>query len=625
MRLVVKGHVLDLKKGTKMSFAKSNPLFDFDDLKCERTQSFDIPSTPRNDAVFGIVNPAWNSDAMRRKFDAQLQDGLVVKGGYLYVDSYSNYTYKAVFVTGELVGLQRINGVGKLADVASDRLYEIGSEITYANVPDLGERMFEQVMYVRGKANLPDPSPYPLSPSVSVSALVNNISDNIGVQVDVPADVARWRIVPPKPNVMDGQQVRVSNRQLAPEYAPTTGADPTAFVNMIACNTPLIESAAINVINYEERWRGLEWERSTDWHYKIGVLHNLQALTLKFPDDFPANVFVLRIVNDDIKTDADVEFLGEYSFKKERPVNADTYDRLTGVCHGTMDGVTYEGEPLAGRSVDVPLNSWFLFVTPEDYVHTPGSIYRRKGWCWGLKSYDYSADVDGTNDWAQNGEFVRMSDNLPDMKFVELLKAVASVSGKVLNYTDEEGITFDDLDYNAWRRKVLDGSLMKVSEVKQVFGDYAQRNVITYTRDDNTMTESEVLSAVYIIDNDNLPEVDTLAEIKLANASEIAKSGEINAFINDQYDDAEQYFLLKGDTEEGRSHRWLKRLPITLNAGLQSLCSRSVSVKATFRMSLFEFESIKPKTVIVLRGVEYVWTKADWSDHQAQFELSAIG
>lgn len=138
------------------------------------------------------------------------------------------------------------------------------------------------------------------------------------------------------------------------------------------------------------------------------------------------------------------------------------------------------------------------------------------------------------------------------------------------------------------------------------------------------MKESDVLSAAYIIDNDNLEDTDTLAEIKFANAGEVVSDSVASAYIDNAYDDAEQYFLLRGGTEEGRQHRQLKRLPITLNAGLVSLCSRATSIKAVFRMSLYEFESIKQKTIIVLRGVEYVWTKADWSNQQAQFELSAI-
>lgn len=112
------------------------------------------------------------------------------------------------------------------------------------------------------------------------------------------------------------------------------------------------------------------------------------------------------------------------------------------------------------------------------------NIVRRRGWCWAMKSYRYEIEADGTNDVAGVGEFVRMHDNLPDMKFVELLKTIASVSGKVLNYTDDDGVTFDELHFSTWSRKILDASLVKISDQRQVFGDYARRNVITYTRDE---------------------------------------------------------------------------------------------------------------------------------------------
>ena len=55
MRLLCNGVALDLEAGATMSFKKTNPLFAFDALTCERTQAFSLPATPTSDRVLELA------------------------------------------------------------------------------------------------------------------------------------------------------------------------------------------------------------------------------------------------------------------------------------------------------------------------------------------------------------------------------------------------------------------------------------------------------------------------------------------------------------------------------------------------------------------------------------------
>lgn len=117
MLLLCNNIKLDLYADASLQFKHSNPLFAFDKLECERTTQFKLPATPTNDRAFSLARiPAYVGTGMMRKFSAQLQAGTIVKDGYLYVSEFDGKDYTAVFVTGELLGLQAVKNAGKLSD-----------------------------------------------------------------------------------------------------------------------------------------------------------------------------------------------------------------------------------------------------------------------------------------------------------------------------------------------------------------------------------------------------------------------------------------------------------------------------------------------------------------------------
>ena len=98
-QLLCNGVLLDLYEDTNLQFKKTNSLFTFGEMSAERTTQFKLPSTPKNDRVFGLARiPAYDGAGMRRTFEAQLHCGTIVNRQriYCYYGGRSCVRYKDV-------------------------------------------------------------------------------------------------------------------------------------------------------------------------------------------------------------------------------------------------------------------------------------------------------------------------------------------------------------------------------------------------------------------------------------------------------------------------------------------------------------------------------------------------
>lgn len=113
MQFKINGEELDLYEGLALTFKKSNILLSFDNIECERTASFSVPATPRNDAIFGLAKDYhYTGEAMRIKHTSQMVDGTIVKDGQLYITDYKGGSYDCVFVFGDNLLLKRVKDAG---------------------------------------------------------------------------------------------------------------------------------------------------------------------------------------------------------------------------------------------------------------------------------------------------------------------------------------------------------------------------------------------------------------------------------------------------------------------------------------------------------------------------------
>ena len=572
-----------MPEGASLAFKRSNPLFAFDKLACERTLSFDIPATPKNERVFALAKlPENGGNGMRVKFPCQLQAGPVTLDGVLHVESFAD-SYKGVFVTGDLVGLQVIRDAGNLSELHT---WTDWLKLDNYNPSPYSTRgtIWAQTKY-RGVAVS--------NASMRLQTILQDACTAIGVTPPtLPAAAQYVRIVPPKMFSLQESDIVITE-------AVTANPTPSGVqVSVIGLNT-LTEyfdktanrQAVVQVIeDYSTQPVSINYR---------GYVQHLKAIndvTLNFPDTFPTDVFIGYF--DTTPTTIGFTFLGDYEFTQDQ-------------------NKTITGDSFAGRSIDIPAGTEFCFVKYADFKYEFDAVAdtQTMGWRLEVATETYNETMQGTAEDVPVGQIVRLQDNLPEITLVGLLKAVAALTGTALNY-DKNGISFDSLDLDSWAVVKPEG-VMKVTDICRTFGDFAQHNLVAFDPD-AAVTRAERLRLDYAVYNQNLANEN---ELQVIPFSEGMRSGDYNgrpyAFITDD----DRWAL--ADAAEANSGAMM-RVELPANSAMQALCSKSTKVTATFKMSFYEYNQITSHTLLQVGGVRYVWTDAQWQKNVAKFTLSAV-
>lgn len=559
----VNGQYLELPDDFSLQFKKSNVLFAFDNMECERSTSFDIPATPQNDRIFALSRQVQNFGAgMRTRYDAELQGSGVTKRGYLYISSADKSAYNAVFVTGELLGLQAIRNAGKLADFL--RLTDTTSYSVNGSSPAVGESsIWDGVNYKKPTGAL-------IRPSIRLGQLYDAIFSTLGVtHSQIPAEAASIRIIPSEIKGIRKESVTLTENSRA---MVTDGTYPVCIYVSNSLPGDVISYSAARVARIENNG-------ATTYTGTARVFYAKQNIVITFPDDWNDDLFIGRFLSSYNQNEEYLleifEFLGDRSFDRNKNIT---------------------GDSLRGRTVEIEQGGEFLIISKNDYIYTQGSGGLTEG--WSFAGVDCKVEIEGEE--MTSGAYVRLQDNLPEITAVDLLKYIAAFSGLMLNYDDKNGITFDDLDFRTWRTIELK-NVIEIENVTREFSDYSQRNVLRF---------ADKIGIAYTIENVNLTEEKELQNIPFTQGGGVADA----IYIDDQ---------TEGDvvgTNGGGAY--LARVELIKNAGLQTLCDASTAVTIKARMSLLEFESVTPKTLLYYDGVRYVWTDAQWSKDVATFKLS---
>lgn len=586
MRLICNGVALDLETGATMSFKRVNPLFAFDKISCERTQAFKLPDTPTNNRVLALAKiPAYDGRGMRRRFAAEYQDGLVVKRGYIYVDKFESGHYNAIFVTGELVGLQKIKEAGKMSDIIS--CDEVVTWV-YGLIPDLPARATDtwNVVNYRQLGEF-------AHPSYLLKAIIDKATDALDIpRIALPTETEKLRVIVSSLTAMKSTSLQLSRAFNSNYSIPIVTPFPVVNTATISdSKAATIFSTIYRNQTYRIHRQNPDQSWTTDvYHGRVAHFRPLQSIRLTFPSDFPSDVYIGRFSGSGYSTLA-FEFFGDRSF---------SYPSST---------IVREGLPLAGRTVDIDRDTDFMFIRESDYTYSdePSDQYYKQGF---QVNTGLNAQVTVEGNDITIGDTVRLQDNLQDVTLVDLLKVVAAASGKVLNYTDNDGITFDDLDTSTWQR-IEARQHMGIKSLARKFGDYAQRNVINFDSDD-TVPEVSRIERVYTIDNDNIE-----SELSLYTVPFSEGRGVVDIEVAQ---DNEKPTIADANT----AGTTMVRVSLPENVHLQSLCARSTSVDINVRMSAYEYNAITAKTRILIDGTLYVWTEATWSKGVATLKISKI-
>ena len=615
MRLLCNGVALDLLSGAALSFKKSNPLFAFDSLTCERTQSFNIPATEHNERVMKLAKiPAYSGEGMRRRFDAELQDGTVVKQGYLYVDKYEKGKYSAVFVTGNLLELLAIKNAGKIADFwhPTDSVYYSGS----GRVDMQNAAPFDSVGYIQK-------GDYGVIPSMSVAYIIREALEQLGVRYAMPEGADAIRLIPPKPMSIKNHVAHIKSEydgSVNINTIDTMALLPIEFVSMERSANQVWQRDYYDATQQSgEPFLMSENNRQGNLRQFVACFKAFANLKITMPNDLPSDVYIVSLGSADFG--GDMQFLGDYSF-----VKSPNYDRSTGF------SIERYGEPLAGRTVEIARNTTFILISENDFynqntwedvtigsfsglarIYAHGFDFRDSDRLY--LNYDFEVQVAGANEVASIGEYVRLVDNLPDVTLTDLLKALAAMTGSVLNYTPEDGITFDDVSLQGWQTITLRDAIA-MDSVDRKFGDYAQRNIVRYDSADD-VPEAQRIEVVYTIDNENIAEENELQVLPFSEGDRGSIDGREVVSVGAENDKHTASSI-------NIAGSYMTRVRLIKNAGVQALCDASTNISVRARMTLAEYEALGAKVALLYRNTRYVWTEATWSKGVATLKLSKI-
>lgn len=625
MQLLCNGVILDLYDNAGLQFTHSNPLFAFDDLKCERTTNFKLPATPTNDRVFSLAKiPAYSGEGMRRKFTAQLQAGTVVKDGYLYVSNFDGKDYNAIFVTGELVGLQALKNAGKIRD-----LLVFNQAVTWDNttthkadeatLPDIGFVQYER-----------EPSTAHLNASISMRWLMEQIATKTGVTINYLNEKGneRWRLLAAGADIynINDLAVHLANRG-------AVGQVPINLQSLLGISQYKASGAYYDQCTARSDGQYLYWGKDGQPSMaQFDMLKFPYEISLEFGEDFPEDCF--------IATDGWYYSSGTY---KDQPICDMVYDEMAkdyrfvdfpkhaianflGDYYLLWDGSTV-GAPLAGRKVTIPANTPFM-ILPKVGLHyqEPNAVgdTAKIGYdASAVPAYDYEVRISINHDFVY-GEDVPLNAMLPEFTAVELLKLYAALNGCVLNYTDEQGVTFESLDFDNYATRSIE-AITKRGELVRTFSNYAQQNIVKMTPEDWVWL-GERIKTQYTIDNDNIEDEKDLLVLK------VSEGGKKIAYTNDG--EVHTRLLVRNDAEGKRKAKDqtialagvddtnMLRVTIPTIGGLQNLCDRSTQIKIEARMPLLQYDAIRPKTGLLVDGSTYLWTERSWQKDVSKMTLA---
>lgn len=567
------GKLLDLPSNIKLKFTKKNILFSFDNIKVERTTSFQVPATPNNMRIFNFSHDIHSSgNAMRERLDAELRVGIVSKRGYLYVGSYSNGQFECIFVTGELLGLQSIKELGNIAQYIPANLSVDLAESPHSageqNLPDYGIVLYDGE-FISGQDTV-------YRPSYAIGAILNQVLDEIGAQFDWSAqenDLMKRRIViPSKYNLAPPTSVTLSRSYIQ----QPTSSRPYPTIGAMSAGG----SALFSVVRSSSYLQMIWDEEITD--FRRGYINELvcqQRVKITFPNNTPYNLYL---------------------------------GYVSGGSFSLIEGANFESvSSLGGRTVELPSGQHFFFVVPADHVRQGGTPY--EGW-WIAQGYDYSVDVlvEGVDSEGDAIRSIRVKDNLPDINVVDFLKICAALSGSVLDFT-ASGLSFNKL--NSWDSVKYLKDVISWKNLTRTFADYAQNN---YIQLDSAEDVIERVRLNYPIDNKNIEFEKVLQTIPFSEfAGEIGIYGNISIFIPNERD---KYTLAQVYDADA----FMRNAEIPNNAAIQSLTTKSTAVEVSALMPLFEFEAMQQSVLLQWDNARWVWTSATWSDGVVTLQLSRI-
>lgn len=650
--MICNGVALDMSDSVKLSFDKDNILWAFNELKCERTQQFKLPATTNNERIFGLAgNPAFAGDGMRKRFEAQLQDGVVVKDGYLYVSQFSKREYLAIFVTGEYIGLQRARDAGKVSDLYNGANVTVTSSLdepwysASESLRETDEMLFANISYLAEYATYTDDKGKTVQriyPSVAFGRVVKNACEvaELRINWDGAVNLNSLRVIPDKPNIVD-EEVRLISTPVG--HAEARGGAMNSVTSSADWLRPSPVKMYRTIATMDELQRPI-FVRNEEWVTLMGWRTN-KPITLTMPsaESLPHLGNKLGIIFD---------YLGGYNYSEllqttqgvERHPYGDseTIASVKQYFHGgRIEAIATTPMLIGGRSIDIPAGVTFAFYFFDEFNFVGGSkpsVVGEEFTAWtfgaagaiGLDAFDFNVRINTTGAQEEDDKATpkilyntySIYDNLPELSLVEALKVIAYASGKVLTYSESEGFAFRDYALSLGNLTDITHQVITIDKVERGVAKMQQHNVIEFDSGDY-VTDSERVKVDYSIANDNLTaDAKTIYKMPYSEGGTAPLLGYIYVH-NEAEDDVDKPIIAIASDDQFRDD-YLSKLYLSKDVTLQAFCDAATTVDASVRMTLAEFDALTADSVLVIDGVPYSWNSGKWSANIAKLTLVKI-
>lgn len=581
---------LDMDEAVAVGFKKSNPMFLFGSLEVGRSTEFSVPATDRNRLALGFADdPMEWGDALRRRYPSQMVYSGGVVNGQIAVTEYEGDTFKCVFYYDVNDALLQLNGL-KLKDcrctlpsVLWDKA-SAGATIYGANAANIPSVAL--VEYQNHWMEMPNPSQYGWTylPSVNLDALVEDLLSEMEVRHDLHID-SSYRLI--FPSIHGATSVTGSVSKSGSQAGTIAAALQQYF-----------EFDTSDKLWVQKNWNALV--PTGVWQHPCWSLIVKQDCKVTFPSDFPDNYSLWY---------KESHLLG-YDFV---PVT----DRYAN--HSPNSPLRYEGQPLAGRTVEMKKGTKF-FVLDETAFGVATGYANGFGWFRDAAPFSFYFSVERSGDITL-GEMWRVQDNMPDMTIAELLQSAALLSGRYLVW-----------DNDAIKAKAATYAPPVTVDLKDVISiDAVKRNVPAFGDNAKTMTvdfDSEEYvtirnSNVYSVDNENLDGEETRT-IKFSEGEYMdggavrVEDVEIGSDGNGKPTGSKVTVSLAG---QGKVLAHVSIAPMPL---MYAVARRSTCVKMKVKMDVADFADISYDVKFRWRGINYLWTSAEWSQGVATLTLQAL-
>lgn len=635
----INGRALDIPDGTKLSFERQNNMLSTT-LRAARSAELSIPRTRTNCDVFGIQSVLQLDPLSERAKGANKQsafvsvDGYALTGAVVYLVDVSNFdTLKICVVYDALFSLLGEYKDAKLKDLyAHNRgIYTNGGGTSaFASVPNV----FSVPLYLNGSGNLA--SPY-LFPSVNLYNLLTQVetADGSRFEIDLPEgeqELQRIGVLPEKIDPPEKVSVTLA------VAADGTITDYSGVFFKSVASTRNFQQVDGEDVQFEEH--------DIDC---FAVADDVDSVDILFPYDFPDDVFLIQITPFAQAARPDLSgqiFHGDYNFNTmyfadEQPTRQNYGVPLRGR-KITIDRVTEIDEETPPRV------NFFTFVRKDSFKNEGwydggGVLHERFGYS-SFAAFSTTAECSSGNDglgMLAQGKRIYLADNLPDWSVLQTLQILCEVRNMYITAEGGRIVLRRRGDFNGGRFELK--NVLSVKVIRRRFKDYAQRNVVRFDSEDSIAAD-ERLAQVYDCDSNVLDAEKELYVIAASEGVERTNAALVvlgyffgfleRADVVTSYtlnDDGEPVLNAEMVAEKPCIHsrsadtpQWAKRVDLQRNTMLAQLCDNLQEVDVNALCSFWDFQQLKDNTLVLFEGVNWVWSKAVWSEGKVTLTLHRL-